>query len=150
MADLPAPTDPTASFGPNQWLVDELYEQYLHDKHSVDEAWWPFFDDYKTRGHGPRARSGATDAAPTSAGKPSDKPAGGATDKPSDAPAPRPGAGAPGGQPSTPPAPRPSGHSDTHAAKSADGQAARSAGEGDQAATKPSPERAANAQTGAE
>ena len=36
-----------ASFGANEWLVDELYEQYLKDKNSVDAAWWDFFADYK-------------------------------------------------------------------------------------------------------
>ncbi|MFB9375464.1 multifunctional oxoglutarate decarboxylase/oxoglutarate dehydrogenase thiamine pyrophosphate-binding subunit/dihydrolipoyllysine-residue succinyltransferase subunit [Kineococcus gynurae] len=38
--------DPLATFGPNEWLVDELYEQYLADKNSVDKAWWDFFEDY--------------------------------------------------------------------------------------------------------
>ncbi|GAB3586149.1 multifunctional oxoglutarate decarboxylase/oxoglutarate dehydrogenase thiamine pyrophosphate-binding subunit/dihydrolipoyllysine-residue succinyltransferase subunit [Calidifontibacter terrae] len=41
------PSEPLASFGPNEWLVDELYEQYLEDKNSVDKAWWTFFADYK-------------------------------------------------------------------------------------------------------
>ena len=36
-----------AGFGPNEWLVDELYQQYLKDKNSVDRAWWDFFEDYK-------------------------------------------------------------------------------------------------------
>ncbi len=30
-------------FGPNEWLVDELHQQYLADKNSVDPAWWEFF-----------------------------------------------------------------------------------------------------------
>ncbi len=34
-------------FGPNEWLVDELYQQYLADKNSVDAAWWDFFKDYR-------------------------------------------------------------------------------------------------------
>lgn len=34
-------------FGPNEWLVDELYQQYLSDKSSVDPAWWEFFADYQ-------------------------------------------------------------------------------------------------------
>ncbi|MBO0838412.1 MAG: hypothetical protein J2P28_23240, partial [Actinobacteria bacterium] len=29
-----------ADFGPNQWLVDELYQRYLADPGSVDQAWW--------------------------------------------------------------------------------------------------------------
>ncbi|MCK0116136.1 multifunctional oxoglutarate decarboxylase/oxoglutarate dehydrogenase thiamine pyrophosphate-binding subunit/dihydrolipoyllysine-residue succinyltransferase subunit [Isoptericola sp. S6320L] len=36
----------SASFGANEWLVDELYEQYLKDKNAVDPAWWDFFADY--------------------------------------------------------------------------------------------------------
>uniref|UniRef100_UPI001E4FEAF2 2-oxoglutarate dehydrogenase E1 subunit family protein n=1 Tax=Kineosporia sp. A_224 TaxID=1962180 RepID=UPI001E4FEAF2 len=36
-----------SSFGPNEWLVDELYQQYLADKNSVDPAWWEFFADYQ-------------------------------------------------------------------------------------------------------
>ena len=36
-----------AEFGPNQWLVDELYQAYLADKDSVDRAWWDFFADYQ-------------------------------------------------------------------------------------------------------
>jgi multifunctional 2-oxoglutarate metabolism enzyme len=35
------------SFGPNEWLVDEIYQQYLEDKNSVDPAWWDFFADYQ-------------------------------------------------------------------------------------------------------
>jgi len=50
--------DPMAAFGPNEWLVDELYEQYLKDKNSVDKAWWEFFEDYRPgedTGNGPAA-----------------------------------------------------------------------------------------------
>ncbi len=36
-----------AGFGPNEWLVDEIYQQYLTDKNSVDPAWWDFFEDYQ-------------------------------------------------------------------------------------------------------
>ncbi|GAA3667607.1 2-oxoglutarate dehydrogenase E1 component [Yimella lutea] len=49
------PSEPLASFGPNEWLVDELYEQYLQDKNSVDKAWWSFFADYE-----PSAESGSS------------------------------------------------------------------------------------------
>ncbi len=40
-------TGPAAGFGPNEWLVDEIYQQYLQDPNSVDRAWWDFFADYK-------------------------------------------------------------------------------------------------------
>src|ERR1700722_13630268 len=45
-------------FGPNEWLVDELYQRYLADPGSVDMAWWNFFADYS-----PPAGSGAARAA---------------------------------------------------------------------------------------
>jgi multifunctional 2-oxoglutarate metabolism enzyme len=35
------------NLGPNEWLVDEIYEQYLKDRDSVDPAWWDFFADYR-------------------------------------------------------------------------------------------------------
>ncbi|WP_460943066.1 multifunctional oxoglutarate decarboxylase/oxoglutarate dehydrogenase thiamine pyrophosphate-binding subunit/dihydrolipoyllysine-residue succinyltransferase subunit [Okibacterium endophyticum] len=41
-------TDDGASgeFGANEWLVDEMYEQYLADKNSVDKSWWPILENY--------------------------------------------------------------------------------------------------------
>ncbi|MGH3435678.1 MAG: multifunctional oxoglutarate decarboxylase/oxoglutarate dehydrogenase thiamine pyrophosphate-binding subunit/dihydrolipoyllysine-residue succinyltransferase subunit [Sciscionella sp.] len=39
----------TASqFGPNEWLVEEMYERFLSDPSSVDPAWHDFFADYKS------------------------------------------------------------------------------------------------------
>lgn len=35
------------AFGPNSWLVDEMYEQYLSDPGSVSPSWQEFFADYK-------------------------------------------------------------------------------------------------------
>ncbi|MBI1376281.1 MAG: multifunctional oxoglutarate decarboxylase/oxoglutarate dehydrogenase thiamine pyrophosphate-binding subunit/dihydrolipoyllysine-residue succinyltransferase subunit [Frankiales bacterium] len=40
-----------ATFGPNEWLVDEIYQQYLSDPSSVDQAWWDFFADYVPTEH---------------------------------------------------------------------------------------------------
>ena len=63
-----------AGFGPNEWLVDELYQRYLDDKDSVDSAWWDFFEDYHARfgtpetvtAGGPNgSRSATTAPAPT-------------------------------------------------------------------------------------
>ncbi len=49
-------------FGTNEWLVDEIYQQYLKDPDSVDRAWWDFFADYKPGEGGslpaPEAQSG--------------------------------------------------------------------------------------------
>ena len=39
------------SFGANEWLVDEIYQQYLTDPKSVDAAWWDFFADYMPTEH---------------------------------------------------------------------------------------------------
>ncbi|MGW4201207.1 2-oxoglutarate dehydrogenase E1 subunit family protein, partial [Streptomyces sp. NPDC004726] len=52
--------DPAAAFGANEWLVDEIYQQYLQDRDSVDRAWWDFFADYKPGG-------GSSEDAPTTA-----------------------------------------------------------------------------------
>ncbi|HET9899163.1 MAG TPA: multifunctional oxoglutarate decarboxylase/oxoglutarate dehydrogenase thiamine pyrophosphate-binding subunit/dihydrolipoyllysine-residue succinyltransferase subunit [Streptosporangiaceae bacterium] len=38
---------PGTDFGPNEWLVDELYQRYQNDPGSVDRAWWNFFADYR-------------------------------------------------------------------------------------------------------
>ena len=143
VAELPAQSDPTASFGPNQWLVDELYEQYLVDKNAVDEAWWTFFDGYRSRGGQPGGGNGSapTQPAPVTRSTPAPAPAPAAPSAPQAAPsAPQAGHSAPQAVLSAPstPAPQPAQN------------AAPTAGEGDPAATKPAPDRAAHAATGAE
>ena len=40
------PQDPQTAFGPNEWLVDELYQDFLRDKNLVDKSWWRLFEDY--------------------------------------------------------------------------------------------------------
>ena len=42
--------DSAEDFGANAWLVDEMYKQYLVDKNSVDQAWWPVLERYATAG----------------------------------------------------------------------------------------------------
>ncbi len=44
MAENHSPTD---ALGPNAWLVDEMYEQFLEDPKSVSESWQDFFADYQ-------------------------------------------------------------------------------------------------------
>ena len=39
-----------AGFGPNEWLVEEMYQQYQSSPDSVDEAWHEFFADYSPPG----------------------------------------------------------------------------------------------------
>ncbi len=62
MSEQSTSGDPIAAFGPNEWLVDELYQRYLTDKHSVDKAWWEFFKDYGSDGG--RADNGSAPALP--------------------------------------------------------------------------------------
>jgi multifunctional 2-oxoglutarate metabolism enzyme len=69
--DQPSSTDPLAAFGPNEWLVDELYQQYQQDKESVDKAWWELFEDYQPADAGTNGRAtpaGASTAAPAPKG----------------------------------------------------------------------------------
>src|SRR6201996_5923662 len=69
----PDPQLNASDFGANQWLVDELYQGYLADPGSVDQAWWSFFSDYRSNGANgddtaPDAESnGTTTAAPPTA-----------------------------------------------------------------------------------
>ena len=62
--------DPAAAFGANEWLVEDLYQQYLKDRESVDRAWWDFFAGYagakqEERTAAPTASAAASAAAPT-------------------------------------------------------------------------------------
>ncbi|MGQ5639431.1 MULTISPECIES: multifunctional oxoglutarate decarboxylase/oxoglutarate dehydrogenase thiamine pyrophosphate-binding subunit/dihydrolipoyllysine-residue succinyltransferase subunit [unclassified Streptomyces] len=96
--DDQAGKNPAAAFGPNEWLVDEIYQQYLQDPNSVDRAWWDFFADYKPGAPATPAPAGAaaTGAAetPTSAPQPQQA-----------APAPAPAAPKPAAAPAPAPAP---------------------------------------------
>ena len=42
------------AFGPNIWLVDEMYRQYKEDPNAVGESWREFFEDYKPQTKGPQ------------------------------------------------------------------------------------------------
>ncbi|TJZ45977.1 hypothetical protein FCH28_25895, partial [Streptomyces piniterrae] len=81
--------NPAAAFGPNEWLVDEIYQQYLQDPNSVDRAWWDFFADYKPGGANasgqPAEGSAPAAPAPSQAAPAEPKPA---AQAPAPAPAP--------------------------------------------------------------
>ena len=68
---LTGTSDETANeFGANEWLVDELYEQFLADRNSVDQSWWPVLESYhRTQVSQPMSAApesaAATPAAPT-------------------------------------------------------------------------------------
>ncbi|WP_406197331.1 multifunctional oxoglutarate decarboxylase/oxoglutarate dehydrogenase thiamine pyrophosphate-binding subunit/dihydrolipoyllysine-residue succinyltransferase subunit [Streptomyces sp. NBC_01017] len=82
--------NPAAAFGPNEWLVDEIYQQYLQDPNSVDRAWWDFFADYKPGA--PAASAPAGTAAAGAAGTTSPAPAAPAAPAAPSVPAPAPAA----------------------------------------------------------
>jgi 2-oxoglutarate decarboxylase len=89
-------------FGPNEWLVDELYQQYLADKNSVDQAWWDFFKDYRPADTG-LAGSAATNGSSTTAPAPVSPPSSPPAEARSAAPAPaRPAQPAPAPEPAQP------------------------------------------------
>jgi len=98
----------SADFGPNEWLVDELYERYLADPGSVDKAWWSFFADYRpvrgsVNGTGPQpVVTRPPGDAPAAAGA-SVTPIAPAARAPVPAPA-KPAAAPPGPSPAAPPA----------------------------------------------
>jgi 2-oxoglutarate decarboxylase len=73
-----------SAVGPNAWLVDEMYEQYLADAASVSASWQEFFQDYRPQGSSrslhasvtpaPAALVTAAPAAPSSAPGPAATP----------------------------------------------------------------------------
>ncbi|MEV4431530.1 multifunctional oxoglutarate decarboxylase/oxoglutarate dehydrogenase thiamine pyrophosphate-binding subunit/dihydrolipoyllysine-residue succinyltransferase subunit [Streptomyces sp. NPDC049555] len=69
---------PADVFGPNEWLVDEIYQQYLQDPNSVDRAWWDFFADYKPGTASAPPTQEVTGAAPAAPAAPGAAPAAGA------------------------------------------------------------------------
>ncbi|MEV7499997.1 multifunctional oxoglutarate decarboxylase/oxoglutarate dehydrogenase thiamine pyrophosphate-binding subunit/dihydrolipoyllysine-residue succinyltransferase subunit [Streptomyces sp. NPDC093018] len=93
--------NPAAAFGANEWLVDEIYQQYLQDPNSVDRAWWDFFADYKPGAPATPAPAGtaAAGVAATPAPAPQAAPA------PAAPAAPKPAAPAPAAAPAAPAAP---------------------------------------------
>src|SRR5580693_215826 len=111
----PANGSSRADFGPNQWLVDELYQRYQADPGSVDRAWWSFFADYQPSPDSAAAQSAAAPAAatatPAQASTPTAAPAAppappATAPQPAPPPATRPDQAAPAAPPATPPQPR--------------------------------------------
>ncbi|MHA7262624.1 multifunctional oxoglutarate decarboxylase/oxoglutarate dehydrogenase thiamine pyrophosphate-binding subunit/dihydrolipoyllysine-residue succinyltransferase subunit [Arthrobacter sp. TMN-37] len=49
-------------FGGNEWLVDELYEQFQNDRNSVDRKWWDLFDSFDAENQ-PKENGGGNGAA---------------------------------------------------------------------------------------
>ncbi len=53
------------AFGPNAWLVEDMYDRYLADPTSVSDSWREFFADYRPAGASPSAPTSAPTARPT-------------------------------------------------------------------------------------
>ncbi|MFP5370603.1 MAG: 2-oxoglutarate dehydrogenase E1 subunit family protein, partial [Actinomycetes bacterium] len=61
-------------FGTNEWLVEEMYQQYVADPSSVDQAWHEFFADYRPGSPvtgGEHETTGANGQAAPATGRPS-------------------------------------------------------------------------------
>ena len=71
--------NPLAGFGPNEWIVEEMYQRYLSDPTSVDPAWHDFFADYRPGTDGAPAEAKPAEAktaeAKTAEAKPAEAPA---------------------------------------------------------------------------
>ncbi len=83
--------NPLVGFGPNEWIVEDMYQRYLADPNSVDPAWHDFFADYRPDQGEPAtaAVSKAPSPAPA-APAPAPAPAPGAAPTPAPAPVPAP------------------------------------------------------------
>src|SRR6266849_517573 len=77
--EMPEDPQPATSFGPNAWLVDEMYDQYRQDPTSVSASWREFFADYRPGGlagrpagdgHPEGAARATSPAAPAAGGAP--------------------------------------------------------------------------------
>ncbi|WP_403020342.1 multifunctional oxoglutarate decarboxylase/oxoglutarate dehydrogenase thiamine pyrophosphate-binding subunit/dihydrolipoyllysine-residue succinyltransferase subunit [Salinibacterium sp. GXW1014] len=70
----------SGEFGANEWLVDEMYQQFKVDRNSVDKSWWPILENYhQTKG---QVSNPATDA--SSGAKPAANESKAAPEAPSD------------------------------------------------------------------
>ena len=56
------------AFGPNAWLIEEMYRQFRERPESVTESWRDFFDDYRPLG-APAVQAGAEPAVPKPSGR---------------------------------------------------------------------------------
>ncbi|HEY6532629.1 MAG TPA: multifunctional oxoglutarate decarboxylase/oxoglutarate dehydrogenase thiamine pyrophosphate-binding subunit/dihydrolipoyllysine-residue succinyltransferase subunit [Acidimicrobiales bacterium] len=78
MADDPSPQ----ITGPNAWLVDEMYEQYVADPSSVSESWQDFFHDYRPSASPRGGLATAAAATPPTPAAPAATPAPAAAEEP--------------------------------------------------------------------
>ncbi|QDY10392.1 multifunctional oxoglutarate decarboxylase/oxoglutarate dehydrogenase thiamine pyrophosphate-binding subunit/dihydrolipoyllysine-residue succinyltransferase subunit [Micromonospora sp. HM134] len=65
--------NPLAGFGPNEWIVEEMYQRYLADPSSVDSAWHDFFADYRPAPGAATPRPADGKAAPAATPEPAEQ-----------------------------------------------------------------------------
>ncbi|MFD6568840.1 multifunctional oxoglutarate decarboxylase/oxoglutarate dehydrogenase thiamine pyrophosphate-binding subunit/dihydrolipoyllysine-residue succinyltransferase subunit [Micromonospora profundi] len=107
--------NPLAGFGPNEWIVEEMYHRYLADPTSVDSAWHDFFADYRPAPGAGAPRGGEASGKPAAAPEPDGQPEAAATvSQPSSA------------QPAKPAPAKPAATSEAAPAKAAPAKAAPS------------------------
>jgi 2-oxoglutarate dehydrogenase E1 component len=82
----------TNELGPNEWLVDEMYEQYRDNPSSVSPSWQEFFADYRRDQHEPVATAPVPAPAPAAPAAPSPTPTPSPGPSPSPSPSPAPAA----------------------------------------------------------
>ncbi|WP_062206688.1 multifunctional oxoglutarate decarboxylase/oxoglutarate dehydrogenase thiamine pyrophosphate-binding subunit/dihydrolipoyllysine-residue succinyltransferase subunit [Streptomyces sp. NBRC 109706] len=110
-SDQEAQKNSAAGFGANEWLVDEIYQQYLQDPNSVDRAWWDFFADYQPGGDSAQTKpaadgQAAAEARPSAPSAAPARPAAPAPSQAAPAKAPAPAAAPPKAQPAKAEAPK--------------------------------------------
>ncbi|MGW3792065.1 2-oxo acid dehydrogenase subunit E2, partial [Micromonospora arida] len=71
--------NPLAGFGPNEWIVEEMYQRYLADPSSVDSAWHDFFADYRPAPGAGTPRGAESSDKPAAAPEPDGQPEAAAT-----------------------------------------------------------------------
>ncbi|MCW2793299.1 MAG: 2-oxoglutarate dehydrogenase component, partial [Nocardioides sp.] len=63
-----SPEQPSAEFGANEWLVEEMYDQYKSDPGSVDPTWVSYFKDHASgKGSANGSANGSSNGSPAKA-----------------------------------------------------------------------------------
>ena len=70
-----SPDQPTADFGANEWLVEEMYDQFQKDPGSLDPAWRKYFETHGNGTAGGTNGQASAKASTTTAEKAQPKPA---------------------------------------------------------------------------
>ena len=47
---MPEPKQYPEAFGPNTWLIEEMYRQFREQPQTLTESWRDFFEDYRPQG----------------------------------------------------------------------------------------------------